>query len=177
MAGGSITIIPQGKKIQGAYHAAGNAILYGATGGQLFVAGTVGQRFGVRNSGGIGVVEGCSAHGGEYMTGGTLIVLGKVGFNFAAGMTGGKAIVLSTQKNFKEYVSKAAPEYRKLNDIDILELRAILELHVEKTNSKKAQYILEKEKNWTNMFAVFGGLADLTDNQSEQIPDNVKALD
>ncbi|MDA9727713.1 glutamate synthase-related protein [Acidimicrobiaceae bacterium] len=177
MAGGSITIIPQGKKIQGAYHAAGNAILYGATGGQLFVAGTVGQRFGVRNSGGIGVVEGCSAHGGEYMTGGTLIVLGKVGFNFAAGMTGGKAIVLSTQKNFKEYVSKAAPEYRKLNDIDILELRAILELHVEKTNSKKAQYILEKEKNWTNMFAVFGGLADLTENQTEQIPENVKALD
>ena len=177
MAGGSITIIPQGKKIQGAYHAAGNAILYGATGGQLFVAGTVGQRFGVRNSGGIGVVEGCSAHGGEYMTGGTLIVLGKVGFNFAAGMTGGKAIVLSTQKNFKEYVSKAAPEYRKLNDIDILELRAILELHVEKTNSKKAQYILEKEKNWTNMFAVFGGLAGLTDNQTEQIPENVKALD
>ena len=177
MAGGSITIIPQGKKIQGAYHAAGNAILYGATGGQLFVAGTVGQRFGVRNSGGIGVVEGCSAHGGEYMTGGTLIVLGKVGFNFAAGMTGGKAIVLSTQKNFKEYVSKAAPEYRKLNDIDILELRAILELHVEKTNSKKAQYILEKEKNWTNMFAVLGGLADLTDNQTEQIPENVKALD
>ena len=92
-------------------------------------------------------------------------------------MTGGKAIVLSTQKNFKEYVSKAAPEYRKLNDIDILELRAILELHVEKTNSKKAQYILEKEKKWTNMFAVFGGLADLTDNQTEQIPENVKALD
>ena len=78
MAGGSITIIPQGKKMQGAYHAAGNAILYGATGGQLFISGTVGQRFGVRNSGGIGVVEGCSAHGAEYMTGGTLIVLGKV---------------------------------------------------------------------------------------------------
>ena len=58
------------------------------------------------------------------MTGGTLIVLGKVGFNFAAGMTGGKAIVLSTQKNFKEYVSKAAPEYRKLNDIDILGIKS-----------------------------------------------------
>ena len=54
MAGGSITIIPQGKKMPGAYHAAGNAILYGATGGQLFISGTVGQRFGVRNSGGIG---------------------------------------------------------------------------------------------------------------------------
>ena len=65
MGGGSITIIPQGRKMQGAYHAAGNTILYGATGGQLFIAGTVGQRFGVRNSGAIGVVEGCSAHGAE----------------------------------------------------------------------------------------------------------------
>ncbi|MBS92460.1 MAG: glutamate synthase large subunit, partial [Actinobacteria bacterium] len=177
MAGGSITIIPQGKKMQGAYHAAGNAILYGATGGQLFISGTVGQRFGVRNSGGIGVVEGCSAHGAEYMTGGTLIVLGKVGFNFGAGMTGGKAIVLSTQKNFKEYVSKAAPEYRKLNEIDILELRTILELHIEKTDSKVAKKILEKQDNWTNMFAVFGGLADLTESEVSQKPEHVKALD
>ena len=177
MAGGSITIIPQGKKMQGAYHAAGNAILYGATGGQLFISGTVGQRFGVRNSGGIGVVEGCSAHGAEYMTGGTLIVLGKVGFNFGAGMTGGKAIVLSTQKNFKEYVSKAAPEYRKLNEIDILELRTILELHIEKTDSKVAKKILEKQDNWTNMFAVFGGLADLTESKVSQKPEHVKALD
>ena len=177
MAGGSITIIPQGKKMQGAYHAAGNAILYGATGGQLFISGTVGQRFGVRNSGGIGVVEGCSAHGAEYMTGGTLIVLGKVGFNFGAGMTGGKAIVLSTQKNFNEYVSKAAPEYRKLNEIDILELRTILELHIEKTDSKVAKKILEKQDNWTNMFAVFGGLADLTESEVSQKPEHVKALD
>ena len=177
MGGGSITIIPQGKKMRGAYHAAGNAILYGATGGQLFVAGTVGQRFGVRNSGGIGVVEGCSAHGAEYMTGGTLIILGKVGFNFGAGMTGGKAIVLSTQKNFKEYVSKAAPEYRKLNEIDILELKTILELHIEKTNSKVAVNILEKQDNWKNMFAVFGGLAELTESKVKQKPEHVKALD
>ena len=111
------------------------------------------------------------------MTGGTLIVLGKVGFNFGAGMTGGKAIVLSTQKNFKEYVSKAAPEYRKLNEIDILELRTILELHIEKTDSKVAKKILEKQDNWTNMFAVFGGLADLTESQVSQKPEHVKALD
>ena len=61
---------------------AGNAILYGATGGQLYISGRVGQRFGVRNSGGIAVVEGCSAHAAEYMTGGTLIILGSVGFSF-----------------------------------------------------------------------------------------------
>ena len=72
-------------------------------------------------------------------------VVGKVGFNFGAGMTGGKAIVLSTQKNFKEYVSKAAPEYRKLNEIDILELRTILELHIEKTDSKVAKRYLKNK--------------------------------
>ena len=71
--------------------------MYGATGGQLFISGKVGQRFGVDA---IAVVEGCSAHGAEYMTGGTLVILGRIGFNFAAGMTGGKAIVLNTQKNF-----------------------------------------------------------------------------
>src|SRR5210317_669814 len=122
MGGGSVTIIPQGRKMQGAYHAAGNTILYGATGGQLFIAGTVGQRFGVRNSGAIGVVEGCSAHGAEYMTGGTLVILGNIGFNFAAGMTGGKAIVLKTQKNFEQHISETAHEYKKMTDIEKLEL-------------------------------------------------------
>ena len=177
MGGGSVTIIPQGRKMQGAYHAAGNTILYGATGGQLFVAGTVGQRFGVRNSGAIGVVEGCSAHGAEYMTGGTLVVLGKIGFNFAAGMTGGKAIVLNTQKNFKEYISETAPEYKKMTDIDKLELKTLLEVHVEKTNSDTAIKILEKYENWDSMFSVFGGIAEVDKGSVNIQPENVKALD
>jgi len=177
MGGGSITIIPQGRKMQGAYHAAGNTILYGATGGQLFIAGTVGQRFGVRNSGAIGVVEGCSAHGAEYMTGGTLVILGKIGFNFAAGMTGGKAIVLNTQKNFKEYISETAPEYKKMTDIDKLELKTLLEVHIEKTNSEKAIKIIEKYDNWDNMFSVFGGIAEVDNDSVDIQPDNVKALD
>ena len=177
MGGGSVTIIPQGRKMQGAYHAAGNTILYGATGGQLFVAGTVGQRFGVRNSGAIGVVEGCSAHGAEYMTGGTLVILGKIGFNFAAGMTGGKAIVLNTQKNFKEYISETAPEYKKMTDIDKLELKTLLEVHVEKTNSDAAIKILEKYDNWDNMFSVFGGIAEIDKTSVNVQPENVKALD
>ena len=177
MGGGSVTIIPQGRKMQGAYHAAGNTILYGATGGQLFIAGTVGQRFGVRNSGAIGVVEGCSAHGAEYMTGGTLVILGKIGFNFAAGMTGGKAIVLSTQKNFDEYISETAPEYKKMSDIDKLELKTLLEVHVEKTNSDKAIKILEKYDNWDNMFSVFGGIAEVEKDSIQLQPENVKALD
>jgi glutamate synthase (NADPH/NADH) large chain len=177
MGGGSVTIIPQGRKMQGAYHAAGNTILYGATGGQLFVAGTVGQRFGVRNSGAIGVVEGCSAHGAEYMTGGTLVILGKIGFNFAAGMTGGKAIVLNTQKNFKEYISETAPEYKKMSDIDKLELKTLLEVHVEKTNSDTAIKILGKYDNWDNMFSVFGGIAEVDKDSINIEPENVKALD
>ena len=177
MAGGSITIIPQGRKMKGAYHAAGNTILYGATGGQLFIAGTVGQRFGVRNSGAIGVVEGCSAHGAEYMTGGTLIVLGSIGFNFGAGMTGGKAIVLNTQKNFKQYISETAPEYKNLTDIDKLELKTLLEVHIEKTKSETAINILKKYDNWDNMFSVFGGIAEVDNNVINKKPENVKALD
>ena len=177
MGGGSITIIPQGRKMQGAYHAAGNTILYGATGGQLFIAGTVGQRFGVRNSGAIGVVEGCSAHGAEYMTGGTLVILGNIGFNFAAGMTGGKAIVLKTQKNFEQYISETAPEYKTMSDIDKLELKTLLEIHIEKTNSETAKKILDKFDNWENMFAVFGGIAEVEEDSVQFKPENVKALD
>ncbi len=177
MGGGSITIIPQGRKMQGAYHAAGNTILYGATGGQLFIAGTVGQRFGVRNSGAIGVVEGCSAHGAEYMTGGTLVILGNIGFNFAAGMTGGKAIVLKTQKNFEQYISETAPEYKTMSDIDKLELKTLLEIHIEKTNSETAKKILDKFYNWENMFAVFGGIAEVEEDSVQLKPENVKALD
>ena len=177
MGGGSVTIIPQGRKMQGAYHAAGNTILYGATGGQLFIAGTVGQRFGVRNSGAIGVVEGCSAHGAEYMTGGTLVILGNIGFNFAAGMTGGKAIVLKTQKNFEEYISETAPEYKTMSDIDKLELKTLLEIHIEKTNSETAKKILDKFENWENMFAVFGGIAEVEKDSVQLKPESVKALD
>ena len=177
MGGGSITIIPQGRKNKGAYHAAGNALLYGATGGQLYISGRVGQRFGVRNSGGIAVVEGCSAHAAEYMTGGTLIILGSIGFNFGAGMTGGKVILLKTQKNFSQYISKSAPELREINDIDILELRAFLNKHIEQTGSKLAQDILSKEENWSKMFAVFGGLDTVTDQEISRAKEKIESLD
>ena len=177
MGGGSITIIPQGTKNKGAYHAAGNALLYGATGGQLYISGRVGQRFGVRNSGGIAVVEGCSAHAAEYMTGGTLIILGSIGFNFGAGMTGGKVTVLKTQKNFTQYISKSAPEYRDMNDIDTLELRAFLNKHIEQTDSELARDILKKEKDWSKMFAVFGGIANVTEQDINRAQETIEALD
>src|SRR3546814_5216957 len=71
----------------------GNTVLYGATGGKLFAAGQAGERFAVRNSGAITVVEGCGSNGCEYMTGGRVVILGSVGDNFGAGMTGGMAFV------------------------------------------------------------------------------------
>ena len=177
MGGGSITIIPQGRKMQGAYHAAGNVLLYGATGGQLFISGRVGQRFGVRNSGAIAVVEGCSAHAAEYMTGGTLVILGEIGFNFGAGMTGGKVIVLNTQKSFNQYISKSAPTSHALNEIDSLDLKTLLEKHVEQTGSELASKLLTKEDSWCKVFTVFGGIAQITDQKEINIASKISALD
>ena len=177
MGGGSITIIPQGKKMQGAYHAAGNAILYGATGGQLFISGRVGQRFGVRNSGAIAVVEGCSAHAAEYMTGGTLVILGEIGFNFAAGMTGGKVIVLNTQKSFEQYISESAPSSHDLNEIDSLDLKTLLEKHVSQTGSELATKLLSKEDSWHKIFTVFGGIAEISDKKQISLKNKISALD
>src|SRR5210317_2396858 len=177
MGGGSITIIPQGKKMQGAYHAAGNALLYGATGGQLFISGRVGQRFGVRNSGAIAVVEGCSAHAAEYMTGGTLVILGEIGFNFAAGMTGGKVIVLNTQKSFDQYISESAPSSHDLNEIDSLDLKTLLEKHVSQTGSELATKLLSKEDAWHKIFTVFGGIAEISDKKQISFKNKISALD
>ncbi len=177
MGGGSITIIPQGKKMKGAYHGAGNALLYGATGGQLFISGKVGQRFGVRNSGAIAVVEGCSAHGAEYMTGGTLVILGRIGFNFGAGMTGGKAIVLNTQKNFEQYISKSAPDSRKINEMDLIDIKTLLMKHIEQTGSQVAKDLMEKEDDWSSMFTVFGGIVDVKNKENLLNKEEIKALD
>jgi glutamate synthase (NADPH/NADH) large chain len=102
MAGGRIVVRPP----RGARYSTketviiGNTCLYGATGGTLYAAGTAGERFAVRNSGALAVVEGVGDHGCEYMTGGTVVVLGQVGVNFGAGMTGGFAYVLDEQRNF-----------------------------------------------------------------------------
>ena len=79
----------------------GNTVLYGATAGELFAAGQAGERFAVRNSGAVAVVEGCGSNGCEYMTGGTVVILGPVGDNFGAGFTGGMAYVYDPQRRFR----------------------------------------------------------------------------
>jgi glutamate synthase (NADPH/NADH) large chain len=83
----------------------GNTVLYGATSGKLFAAGQAGERFAVRNSGAVAVIEGCGSNGCEYMTGGTTVILGAIGDNFAAGMTGGMAFVYDADGRFEDHVN------------------------------------------------------------------------
>ena len=107
LSGGTIIVRPSLKsKLVSNYNTIiGNTVLYGATSGKLFASGQAGERFAVRNSGGIAIVEGCGAHGCEYMTGGTAIILGQVGDNFGAGMTGGMAFIYDKENNFPDYVN------------------------------------------------------------------------
>jgi glutamate synthase domain-containing protein 2 len=116
---------------------AGNTICYGATGGKLFVAGTVGERFCVRNSGAVAVVEGAGDHFCEYMTGGIAVVLGSVGWNAGAGMTGGVAYVMDwRQLNADSVVARAVPEE------DAAELFILIEEHHRRTGSQRAAELL-----------------------------------
>jgi len=134
-------------------HAGGNAVLYGATGGEAFFAGSVGQRFAVRNSGAVAVVEGCSDHGCEYMTGGVAVVLGPVGRNFAAGMTGGVAYVWDPAGRLNRFVSDTSPAMRRLAEVEEIELRQVIETHAELTGSATARALLaeweaQRERFW-----------------------------
>ncbi len=141
MGGGLIAVIPmRGESVP---QGAGNAVLYGATGGRLFIAGRVGQRFAVRNSGASAVIESCSDHGCEYMTGGTVVVLGEVGRNFGAGMTGGRAYVWDPATGLKGRLAETAPAARRLEDDDIPEVRTLIEGHVEYTGSPLGRAALQ----------------------------------
>ncbi|MGB6691218.1 MAG: glutamate synthase large subunit [Terracidiphilus sp.] len=123
----------------------GNVVLYGATTGEAFLNGIAGERFAVRNSGAIAVVEGIGDHGCEYMTNGTVVVLGATGRNFAAGMSGGRAFVYDDQGDFStRRCNKAMVDLEPLeSEADIAELRALLERHREYTGSPRAAWILE----------------------------------
>jgi glutamate synthase (NADPH/NADH) large chain len=124
----------------------GNTVLYGATSGELYAAGVAGERFGVRNSGAVAVVEGVGDHAAEYMTGGRIIVLGTVGRNFGAGMSGGIAYVLNKNGNFEYFLNKGMVELSGLdNEEDENFVRRQIEQHVYWTGSAYAQGILD---NW-----------------------------
>ena len=123
----------------------GNVALYGATGGKAFLRGTAGERFCVRNSGALAVVEGVGDHGCEYMTGGRVAVIGPTGRNFAAGMSGGVVYVLDRDHDFYRRVNKDLVSVEPLEDPeDIQELREMLAQHWEATGSPRAREILER---------------------------------
>ncbi|MEE0800911.1 MAG: glutamate synthase large subunit [Gemmiger sp.] len=122
----------------------GNVALYGATGGRAFISGVAGERFCVRNSGAVAVVEGVGDHGCEYMTGGTVVVLGRTGKNFAAGMSGGIAYVLDEDWDFYTRVNKDMVSLEPVeHKYDVAQLKDLIREHVEATGSPRGKEILE----------------------------------
>ncbi|MER3448852.1 MAG: glutamate synthase subunit alpha, partial [Chloroflexota bacterium] len=120
----------------------GNTVLYGATGGRLFVAGRAGERFAVRNSGAVAVVEGTGDHCCEYMTQGLVVVLGPTGRNFGAGMSHGRAYVFDPAQTFPARYNPDMVTIRRLEEPEINELRELIETHLRYTGSPKAAEIL-----------------------------------
>jgi glutamate synthase domain-containing protein 2/glutamate synthase domain-containing protein 3 len=149
MSGGEIVIRPAAGTAAGQENVlVGNTVLYGATGGSLFVAGRAGERFGVRNSGARAVVEGVGDHACEYMTQGVVVVLGETGRNFASGMSNGVAYVLDEFGEFARRVQDSTVGIERLTGgIDEELLLALVERHVHSTGSQRAQAVLSR---WTH---------------------------
>jgi len=145
MLGGKIIITPlrQGPK----FAAAGNTCLYGATGGKLYASGVAGERFGVRNSGALAVVEGTGDNACEYMTGGIVVILGKTGINFGAGMTGGIAFVYDETHEFGENINRELIEIERIDTDEGDEarhyLKKLIKEYAAETGSVRAKEILE----------------------------------
>ena len=155
MTGGQIIIAPPGDASFAAHENTilGNTALYGATGGQLFAAGRAGERFAVRNSGALAVIEGVGAHACEYMTGGLVVVLGETGQNFGAGMSAGVAYVLDLKGVFPMRCNTELVELQRIGDPDEIEaLRTIIQWHRKRTRSWRAAQILAE---WSRMQRAF----------------------
>ncbi len=146
LSGGNLVVYPQSnvKFKEDENIIIGNVALYGATSGKAFINGVAGERFCVRNSGATAVVEGVGEHGCEYMTGGRVVILGKTGKNFAAGMSGGIAYVLDEDRDLYTRLNKTLVSLEAVTSkYDVLELKELIEEHVERTNSKKGKEILD----------------------------------
>ena len=158
LSGGSIIVKPSinSKLISHENTIIGNTVLYGATSGKLFAAGQAGERFAVRNSGGLAIVEGCGAHGCEYMTGGTAIILGQVGDNFGAGMTGGMAFIFDEKNNFKNYANPGSIIWQPIEtEYWKKYLKELLIEFQKETKSKTAKRILDNfDRNIDNFIQV-----------------------
>jgi glutamate synthase (NADPH/NADH) len=155
LSGGIITVYPpkNSRFIAETNVIVGNVCLYGATSGKAFFRGIAAERFCVRNSGAIAVVEGCGDHGAEYMTGGRVIILGSIGRNFAAGMSGGIAYVLDLNSEMKSKCNLELVDLETVNELqEVTWLRATIEEHRQRTGSSIADRCL---KNWTRTLPKF----------------------
>ncbi|MCX7847584.1 MAG: glutamate synthase large subunit [bacterium] len=155
LSGGTIIVVPPRDAHFVAHEniIVGNVVLYGATSGELYVCGMAGERFAVRNSGAIAVVEGVGDHGCEYMTGGRVVVLGQTGVNFAAGMSGGIAYVYDENELFGTRCNLDMVDLETVwTEADQRELHALITQHLMYTGSARAQYILD---NWETCYPLF----------------------
>ncbi|MEA2714336.1 MAG: hypothetical protein QOK27_2297 [Gemmatimonadales bacterium] len=156
LSGGEITIRPFRRAayahISHQHLIIGNTVLYGATAGKLFAAGQAGDRFAVRNSGAVAVIEGAGNHCCEYMTGGIVLVLGRAGRNFAAGMSNGVAYVIDEAGTFSSRVNHDMVELAGLDAEDVELLRKLIHEHEEKTVSARARNILVR---WDEFLPLF----------------------
>jgi glutamate synthase domain-containing protein 3 len=148
LSGGRIIVVPPRGATFAAEHnvIAGNVALYGATSGEAFIRGIVGERFAVRNSGATAVVEGVGDHGCEYMTGGRVIVLGRTGRNFAAGMSGGIAYVMNATREFERRCNPELVDLEPLDREDLALVHGLIARHVELTRSQLGARLL---RDWS----------------------------
>ena len=144
LSGGVVSVRPPETAL---FHAeenqiVGNTVLYGATAGRAFFRGMAGERFAVRNSGALAVVEGVGDHGCEYMTGGRVVVLGTTGRNFAAGMSGGIAYVYDSDRRFRSRCNLELVDLDELDEDDEEEVKALISEHAQRTRSLPARNLL-----------------------------------
>jgi glutamate synthase domain-containing protein 2/glutamate synthase domain-containing protein 1/glutamate synthase domain-containing protein 3 len=155
LSGGKVIVYPPRESTFAAEDniIAGNVVLYGATSGELYLRGMAGERFCVRNSGALAVVEGVGDHGCEYMTGGRAVILGRTGRNFAAGMSGGIAYVLDLDGKFPSRVNREMVELQDLSDAEDREsVLGLIRKHVEYTDSARGRWVLD---NWDELVHKF----------------------
>jgi glutamate synthase (ferredoxin) len=159
MGGGRVVIKPPANDAGDPY-LAGNTVLYGATGGQLFVAGRVGERFAVRNSGTVAVVEGTGDHACEYMTAGAVVILGPTGRNLGAGMSGGEAYVYDPDARLAENINPQLVAAYQPTAGQLESLRRVVNLHCDATASPLAEAIVA---DWESSAAHFKRVAPVAE--------------
>jgi glutamate synthase (NADPH/NADH) large chain len=175
MAGGRLVVRPpRGARFEARNTPIiGNTCLYGATGGELFAAGRAGERFGVRNSGALAVIEGAGDHCCEYMTDGIVLVLGKVGLNFGAGFTGGLAYVLDLDRDFVDRYNHELIDIHRISpegfESHRQHLHTLISRHRELTGSIWAQQILDEFRDYVGKFWLVKPKAASIDSLNETL--------